>query len=76
MICLICRQAEIVNRRTSVQFARGEMTLVINSVPARVCAGCGEAYVHKDVAVRLLQEAKKIFEGGTLQEVIDYNNLP
>jgi YgiT-type zinc finger domain-containing protein len=76
MICPICRQAETVNRLTSISFERGEMRLAINSVPARVCLGCGEAYVQEDVAERLLQGAKKISEAGTLDDVIEYDHLP
>jgi YgiT-type zinc finger domain-containing protein len=75
MICLICRQTEIVDRLTSVNFERGEMRLVVNSVPARVCPGCGEAYVHEDVAIRLLQGARKRSEAGMLEDVIEYNQL-
>lgn len=76
MICLICRQAELVDGLTSVTFERGEMKVAVKNVPAKVCPSCGEAYVHEDVAVRLLREAKKISEAGKLQEIIDYNNLP
>ncbi|MCI0554414.1 MAG: type II toxin-antitoxin system MqsA family antitoxin [Anaerolineae bacterium] len=76
MICLICRQAETVDGLTSVNFERGEMKLVVNSVPARVCPSCGEAYVDEAVAVQLLREAKKISEAGTLNDVIEYNHLP
>ena len=76
MICLICRQTEITDSFTAVFFERGEMRLAIKSVPARVCVGCGEAYVYEDVAVRLLQGAKKIFEAGILDDVIEYDHLP
>ena len=75
MICLICRQAEIVNRLTSISFERGEARLVVNSVPARVCPGCGEAYVHEDVAIRLLQMAKRMSEAGILEDVTEYNHF-
>lgn len=60
---------------TAVLFERDELRLMVRSVPARVCPSCGEAYVHEDVAVRLLQEAKKISAAGSLREVIDYNEL-
>ena len=73
MICLVCRQAETADGLTSVNFARGEMRLIVRSVPARVCPSCGEAYVREDVAVRLLQEAKKIFEAGIRDHGIEYN---
>ncbi len=75
MICLICRQAETVIGLTSVMFERGEMKLFVNSVPARVCPICGEAYVQEDVAVRLLQEANKMSQVGMLEDVIEYEHL-
>lgn len=75
MICLICRQAVVIDGLTSVNFERGEMRLVINSVPARVCPGCGESYVHEDVAVRLLRGAKIMSESGILEDVVEYNRL-
>lgn len=58
MNCLICRQAETVDGLTSVHFERGEMKLMVNNVPARVCPSCGETYVEEDVAVRLLNHAE------------------
>lgn len=76
MICLICRQTEIVDRLTSVNFERGEMRLVVNSVPARVCPNCDEAYVDEAVATQLLQSVKKLSEAGIREDVIEYNHLP
>ena len=73
MICLICRQAETADGLTSVNFERGEMRLTVIRVPARVCPRCGEAYVQEDVAIRLLQEAKKMSEAGIREDVIEYN---
>jgi YgiT-type zinc finger domain-containing protein len=61
MICLICRQAELVEDFTSVTFERGEMRLVMNNVPARLCPSCGEAYVAEDVSA-----------AGILDNIIDY----
>ncbi len=74
MTCLICRQAEIVERLTSIKFERGEFRLVVSAVPANVCPSCGEAYVDEDVAVRLLQYADKTSKAG-MDAVIQYNNL-
>jgi len=64
MICLICRQAEVVDGSTSIKFERGEMHLVINNVPARVCTGCGEAYVDEDVTAQLLRVAEEMSQTG------------
>jgi YgiT-type zinc finger domain-containing protein len=74
MNCLICRQARLVVGLASVQFGRGEMQARIDQVPARVCPGCGEAYVEKDVAEALLLQANALFETGTLDSVTEYNN--
>ncbi len=76
MICLICRQAETVDGLTTVHFERGEMKLIVNNVPARVCPGCGEAYVEEDVAVQLLQKAEGNSAAGTLDGILDFNDIP
>jgi YgiT-type zinc finger domain-containing protein len=75
MICLICRQAEIVDGLTSITLERGEMKLVVNNVPAHVCPGCGEAYVEVDVAVQLFRVAEEISKAGILDDVIVYNRV-
>jgi YgiT-type zinc finger domain-containing protein len=72
MICLICRQAELLESFTTIKLGRGEMHLVINNVPARVCPGCGEAYVEEGVTVRLLREAENTFHAGLLDRIIEY----
>lgn len=75
MICLICRQSETVDELTFVNFQRSEIYLAVSNVPARVCQGCGEAYVDEEVALQLLQGVKKIYEAGILESIIEYNNL-
>ena len=72
MICLICRQTEIVDELTSVKFERNGMHSVIRNVPARVCLSCGEAYVTEEVAVRLLRVMKKLSEAGMLDAYYEY----
>jgi YgiT-type zinc finger domain-containing protein len=66
MICLICRQAEIIEGLTSVSFQRREMNLTINRVPARVCPSCGEAYVDEEIASQLLRITEEMSEAGAL----------
>jgi YgiT-type zinc finger domain-containing protein len=72
MNCLICRQAEIVDGLTSVTFERGEMRLVVNNVPARVCPSCAETYVDEKTAVQLLQDAEEMFQTGMRADVIEF----
>ena len=73
MICLICRQVETVDGLTTVRFERGEMRLVVNNVPARICPSCGEAYVDEDVAGKLLRDAEKMSEAGEMDDVIEFD---
>ena len=72
MKCLICLQADIVDGITSVIFDRGEFHLVVNNVPARVCPGCGEAYVTEVVAAHLLESAEAVSFQGVMDDVIEY----
>jgi len=60
---------------TSLHFERGEMRLVVNNVPARVCPSCGEAYVEELVAVSLLREANAMSAAGEVNGVIEYNGV-
>jgi YgiT-type zinc finger domain-containing protein len=74
MICLICRQAEIVEKFTSVKFERSEFRLVVSGVPARVCPSCEEAYVDEETAAQLLREADDLFQTGMREQEIEYHS--
>ena len=74
MICLICRQAEIVDGLTAVHFERGEMRLVINNVPAQICPGCGEAYVTEEVTIQLLRQGELMSEDGIREKGVEYSD--
>jgi YgiT-type zinc finger domain-containing protein len=75
MICLICRQAKLVGGLTTVQLERGEIRLVVNDVPARICPDCGEAYLDVDVAERLLQTAEDRSSAGKMDEILEYGSV-
>ena len=53
-------------------FERGEMRLVVNNIPARICPGCGEAYVEEDIAMQLLRDAEEMANKGMVDDIIDY----
>jgi YgiT-type zinc finger domain-containing protein len=72
MICLICRQAEIIDGFTSIAFERDEFRLLINHVPAHICPRCEEAVVDEDVAIQLISEAEDSFEQGMREDVREY----
>ena len=71
MICLICRQAELVNGFMSVTLERDEIKLTAKNVPAFICPSCGDACVSKDVAVWLLDRAELAVETGAHETIIE-----
>jgi len=72
MKCVICHQAETVHGLTSVLLERGQMSLTVTDVPARICPNCGEAYADETVTVNLLRLAEKMFKAGTKVETREY----
>jgi YgiT-type zinc finger domain-containing protein len=72
MICLICRQAEVIDGFTSIPFERDEFRLLINHVPAHICPSCGEAIVDEDVAIQLISKAEDSFAQGLPEDVREY----
>lgn len=74
MKCVICNQAETVPGLTSVLLERGQMTLTVNNVPARICPNCGEAYADETVAANLLRQAEAMAKAGTKVEAREYES--
>lgn len=64
MKCVICHQAETVPGLTSVLLERGQMSLTVTDVPARVCPSCGEAYADETVTTNLLRQAERMAREG------------
>ena len=64
MKCVICLQAETIHGLTTVLLERGEMSLTVTDVPARVCPNCGEAYADETVAANLLRQAERLAREG------------
>ena len=75
MICLICRQAELVDGLASAVFERGEVKCTITSIPARVCPGCGDAIVEEIVALELLQGVDELVREGVMEDTRDYQRM-
>ncbi len=75
MICLICRQAELVDGLTSVIFERDEIKLRVDGVPAWICPSCGDAVVAEDVAVRLLDATEEVAVMGRSEYVLEYEKI-
>lgn len=76
MKCLICNQGETIPGLTSVLLESAEMTLTVNSVPARLCPQCGEAYTDETVTVNLLRQAGQLANAGLKVAVCEYGRNP
>ena len=72
MTCVICGLAEPEPGTATVTLVRGDFTLVVRSVPARVCPNCGEEYVDEDVAERLLTTAEQLAQAGAQVDIREY----
>lgn len=69
MKCLICKQGRPQPSLTKITLERGELSLVLNNVPALVCPICGEAYADEATTARLFETAKEMEYSGMLVDV-------
>ena len=72
MKCVICKHGETKAGVATVTLERGEVTIVMKSVPAEVCVNCGEQYVDQPTMARLLAEADEAAKSGVQLEVRTY----
>jgi len=72
MKCAICRGGPVEPGLATVTLNRGGATLVVRSVPARVCRTCGEEYVDEATTSRLLRSAEEAARAGVTLGVQDY----
>jgi YgiT-type zinc finger domain-containing protein len=72
MKCVICKSGETQPGTDTVPLEREGMTLVIQGVPARVCANCVEEYVDEDTSARLLKTAEEAAQAGVRVDVREY----
>jgi len=72
MKCFICNQTDTVPGTTSVLLERGQVSLTIKGMPARICPTCGETYVDESVAANLLRQAEEMARAGTKLDMCEY----
>ena len=72
MKCVICKQGETRQGTATVTLGRSGMTLIVKSVPARVCENCGEEFVDKETTARLLQQAEEAARVGVQVDIREY----
>lgn len=69
MKCLICKKGQPRPGLTIITLERGELSLVLNNVPAFVCPICGEAYTDEATTARLFETVKEMEYSGMLVDV-------
>ena len=72
MKSVICKNGEVTLGTTTVTLERGQTTLVVKGVPARVCMNCGEGYVDEVTTRGLLETAEAAVRAGVQIEVRQY----
>lgn len=72
MKCVICKQGEPREGTATITLERNGATIVIKSIPARVCEICGEEYIDETVMSRLMEQVEKAAQKGVHIEVRDY----
>jgi YgiT-type zinc finger domain-containing protein len=72
MRCVICKQGETRPGTATVTLERDVLTLVIKSVPARVCENCGEEYLDEPTVSQLLQTAEEAARAQVYVDIRQY----
>ena len=72
MKCVICKQGKTKKGKATVTLERDNVTLVIKSVPAQVCANCGEEYIDEKTTTQLLKSAEKAVKTGVQVDIREY----
>jgi len=72
MKCVICKQGETYPGTATITLVRNDMTLVVKSVPARVCGNCGEEYVDEEITAQLLRQAEEAAQDGVQVDIREY----
>lgn len=72
MKCIICKQGETKPSKATVTLERDGMTLVFKSVPANICANCGEEYVDEKTTKELLKSAEEAIKAGVQVDIREY----
>jgi YgiT-type zinc finger domain-containing protein len=72
MRCVICKSGDVQPGSTTFTVERGDMTLVLKGVPARVCSQCGEAYFDEATTQHIEDIVEKAQHTGVQVAVQDY----
>ncbi len=72
MKCVICTHGDVSPGVATVTLERGDLTMVVKHVPARVCDNCGEEYVDEETAAKLFRTSDEMARLGAQVDVREY----
>ena len=72
MKCVICKKGATKPGKATITLERGGMTLVVKSVPARICENCGEEYIDEEITSKLLRQAEETAQAGVQVDIREY----
>ena len=73
MQCIVCHNGSTLPGTTTVTFDRAGATIVVRSVPAEICANCGDAYVAEAATESLLAAVREARKAGTVVLLRQYS---
>lgn len=71
MNCVICKNGETSEGKTTVTLEKQGSIVVIKGVSADICNNCGEYYLDDETAGEVLQKANEAYKKGAEIEVIN-----
>lgn len=72
MKCVICKQGETHQGKTTVTLQRGEATVIVKDVPAEICENCGEYYLSEEITEKVLTLAEEAISSGAEVEILRF----
>lgn len=72
MICVFCKHGQLAPGQATATFDRQGVVVIIQNVPADVCAQCGEPYYDGPTTDRLLDLVDRAMRAGVKIEIRDY----
>jgi YgiT-type zinc finger domain-containing protein len=72
MKCVVCKHGETAPGAATVLLERGDLTLVVKRVPARICGNCGERYFDAATTAHLLTIVEQAASAGVQVDIREY----
>ena len=72
MKCVICKSGETHEGQTTVTLNRGQSSIIIKDVPAKICENCGEYYLSEDVSAQVMAMAENAVKQNAEVEILRF----